>query len=67
MKPLKQSKSKQKNSFRCAFVHSNRHNGCTTYFKCLGPSKDAAFVGQWAAPILIVGVYNKLVEQEESK
>ncbi len=34
--------------------------------KCLGRSKDAAFVGQWAAPILIMGVYNKLVKQEES-
>ncbi len=35
--------------------------------KCLGRSKDAAFVGQWAAPILILGVYNKLVKQEESR
>ena len=35
--------------------------------KCLGRSKDAAFVGQWAAPILIMGVYNKLVKQQESK
>jgi len=35
--------------------------------KCLGRSKDAAFVGEWAAPILIMGVYNKLVKQESSK
>jgi hypothetical protein len=35
--------------------------------KCLGRPKDAAFVGQWAAPILILGVYNKLVKQEENK
>ena len=35
--------------------------------KCLGRSKDAEFVGQWAAPILIMGVYNKLVKQEESR
>ena len=35
--------------------------------KVLGRSKDAAFVGQWAAPILILGVYNKLVKQEETR
>ena len=35
--------------------------------KCLGRSRDAAFVGQWAAPILIMGVYGKLVKQEESR
>ena len=35
--------------------------------KCLGRSKDAAFVGQWAAPLLIMGVYGKLVKQEESR
>jgi hypothetical protein len=35
--------------------------------KCMGRSKDAAFVGQWAAPILIMGVYNKLVKLDESK
>jgi len=31
--------------------------------KCMGRHKDAGFVGQWAAPILIMGVYNKLVKQ----
>lgn len=35
--------------------------------KCLGRDRDAAFVGQWAAPILIMGVYNKIVKQEESR
>ncbi len=35
--------------------------------KCLGRNKDAEFVGQWAAPILIIGVYNKLVKQEENR
>jgi hypothetical protein len=35
--------------------------------KCLGRPKDAAFIGKWAAPILIMGVYNKLVKQEENK
>ena len=31
--------------------------------KIMGRPKDAMFVGQWAAPILIMGVYNKLVKQ----
>ncbi len=35
--------------------------------KCIGKDKNAAFVGQWVAPILIMGVYNKLVKQEKSK
>ncbi|MCY7420149.1 MAG: hypothetical protein LH478_00165 [Chitinophagaceae bacterium] len=35
--------------------------------KCLGRDKDSEFVGQWAAPILIMGVYGKLVKQEESR
>lgn len=35
--------------------------------KLFGRKKDAMFVGQWVAPILIVGVYNKLVKQEDSK
>lgn len=35
--------------------------------KLFGRKKDAMFVGQWVAPILIVGVYNKLVKQEDTK
>jgi len=35
--------------------------------KCTGNDKKASFVGQWVAPILIMGVYNKLVKQQESK
>jgi len=34
--------------------------------KYMGKNKDASFVGQWVAPILIMGVYNKLVKQEKS-
>ena len=34
-------------------------------FKCMGNDKNASFVGQWVAPILLMGVYNKLVKQEE--
>jgi hypothetical protein len=30
--------------------------------KLFGKEKDALFVGQWAAPFLILGVYNKLVK-----
>lgn len=28
-----------------------------------GRDKDALFVGQWPAPFLLLGVYNKLVKQ----
>ena len=31
--------------------------------KCMGRKDDAAYVGQWVAPILIMGVYGKLVKQ----
>ena len=31
--------------------------------KMMGKKPEALFVGQWVAPILILGVYNKLVKQ----
>lgn len=34
--------------------------------KCLGRKHSALFVGQWAAPFLLLGVYNKLVKVEGS-
>jgi len=34
--------------------------------KCFGRNNNATFIGQWAAPILIMGVYNKLVKQENN-
>ena len=33
--------------------------------KMMGRRHDALFVGQWAAPILLFGIYNKLVKQEK--
>lgn len=32
--------------------------------KCLGKGKSALFVGQWAAPFLLLGIYNKIVKTE---
>ena len=32
--------------------------------KCMGRKDDATFVGQWVAPVLILGVYDKLVKQK---
>ena len=32
--------------------------------KCLGKNHTALFVGQWAAPFLLLGVYNKIVKTE---
>ena len=35
-------------------------------FKAAGKNHAALFVGQWAAPLLIMGLYNKLVKQHGS-
>lgn len=32
--------------------------------KVMGKNSKSTFVGQWAAPLLILGVYNKLVKLE---
>ncbi|WP_439882270.1 hypothetical protein ACSX1A_03715 [Pontibacter sp. MBLB2868] len=32
--------------------------------KVLRKDEEALFVGQWAAPFLLLGVYNKLVKQQ---
>ena len=31
-------------------------------FKVMGRERDALFVGQWVAPFLLLGVYNKIVK-----
>lgn len=31
--------------------------------KCMGHKHTALFVGQWAAPFLLFGIYNKMVKQ----
>jgi len=36
--------------------------GVSAMLKCFGKKHDALFVGQWAAPFLLLGVYNKLVK-----
>jgi hypothetical protein len=36
--------------------------GVAAVLKCFGKKHDALFVGQWAAPFLLLGVYNKLVK-----
>ena len=35
-------------------------------FKAAGKEHLALFVGQWAAPLLIIGTYNKMVKQHGS-
>lgn len=37
--------------------------GISLALKIAGKNSASTFVGQWAAPILILGVYNKLVKQ----
>lgn len=38
--------------------------GTSLVLKCMGRKNSALFVGQWAAPFLIMGLYNKLVKIE---
>lgn len=38
--------------------------GASLTLKVLGKSQTALFVGQWAAPFLLFGIYNKLVKLE---
>lgn len=41
--------------------------GISLTLKLLQKNDLALFVGQWAAPILIMGVYNKIVKTEGSE
>ncbi|QQL51244.1 hypothetical protein [Mucilaginibacter ginkgonis] len=36
-------------------------------FKVMGKKHDALFVGQWVAPFLLLGIYNKIVKTEGSE
>jgi hypothetical protein len=38
--------------------------GVSLGLKCAGMKHTALFVGQWAAPFLILGLYNKIVKTE---
>ena len=38
--------------------------GCSLALKISGHKHTALFVGQWAAPFLLLGVYNKIVKVE---
>lgn len=38
--------------------------GASLTLKLMDRSKTALFVGQWAAPFLLLGIYNKLVKLE---
>ncbi|PRY54602.1 hypothetical protein B0I27_102371 [Arcticibacter pallidicorallinus] len=38
--------------------------GVSLTLKCLNKKHTALFVGQWAAPFLLLGIYNKIVKTE---
>ena len=40
--------------------------GASAVLKALGRDSWALFIGQWAAPFLIIGTYNKMVKQHGS-
>ena len=41
--------------------------GVSASLRVMGFKKDAVFVGQWVSPILILGLYNKLVKLDGSE
>lgn len=40
--------------------------GVSLTLKCMGRNHTALFVGQWAAPFLLLGIYNKIVKTQGS-
>jgi len=38
--------------------------GISLALKCAGSKHTALFVGQWAAPFLLLGIYNKIVKTQ---
>lgn len=40
--------------------------GVSAFFEFTGDKDKSRFVGQWVAPLLLFGVYNKLVKQQGS-
>lgn len=38
--------------------------GASAGLKCMCKDKTAIFIGQWAAPFLLLGIYNKIVKTE---
>jgi hypothetical protein len=38
--------------------------GISLTLKCIGHKHTALFVGQWAAPFLLFGIYNKIVKTQ---
>ena len=38
--------------------------GLSLALQCLGKKHSSLFVGQWAAPFLLFGIYNKIVKVE---
>jgi hypothetical protein len=47
-------------------VNRAGHNARPVILKLSGKNHSALFVGQWAAPFLIMGTYNKMVKQHGS-
>lgn len=38
--------------------------GTAFTLKCCGKEKASLFIGQWVAPFLLLGIYNKIVKTE---
>ncbi len=50
--------------FLCSALSSM---GVSLYFQYKGDRDRSLFIGQWAAPFLLLGLYNKLVKLEGSE
>jgi len=48
-------------AYLCAAIASM---GVSLALKCFGMKHTALFVGQWAAPFLLFGIYNKIVKTQ---
>ena len=47
-------------------MNTENKASASAIFKASGKDHAALFVGQWAAPFLLLGVYNKMVKQHGS-
>ncbi|MFP9119061.1 hypothetical protein ACLI08_14815 [Flavobacterium sp. RNTU_13] len=64
---LKLSKNRLQNLRQTCFLWAALGSiGASATLKILGKEKTALFVGQWAAPFLLLGLYNKIVKLEGS-
>lgn len=48
----------------CYLVTAILAMGTSMCMKCMKKNHSALFIGEWVAPILLFGIYNKIVKQK---